>query len=58
MPLAVEALSNNSTTEQIRDAISKTIEKLMNEGKTQEEAAGQAFGMARDKTGKDLNLGR
>lgn len=58
MPLAVENLNDNSTTEQIRDAISKTIEKLMAEGKTQEEAAGQAFGMAKDKTGKTLDFGR
>ncbi len=58
MPLAVEALNDNSTTEQIREAISKTIEKLMTEGKTQEDAAGQAFGMARDRTGKALDFGR
>jgi len=45
--------------EQIREAISATIKYLMeNEGKTQEEAAGQAYNMARDKTGKELNFGK
>ncbi len=58
MPLAVDNLNENSTMEQIREAISKTIEELMNEGKTQKDAAGQAYGMARDKTGKELNFGR
>lgn len=59
MPLAVENLNENSTMEQIREAISETIKKLMeDEGKTQKEAAGQAYGMARDKTGKELDFGR
>jgi len=59
MPLAVENLNENSTMEQIREAISETIRYLMkNEGKTQREAAGQAYSMARDKTGKELNYGR
>lgn len=58
MPLAIDNLTPESTTEQIRQAISETIQKLMNEGKTQEQAAGQAYGMARDKTGKSLDLGR
>jgi len=39
----------------VRAAISQTIAYLMkHEGKTQKEAAGQAYGMARDKTGKSL----
>jgi len=59
MPLAVDNLNEKSTTEQIREAISATIKYLMeNEGKTQEQAAGQAFGMAREKTGKELNFGK
>lgn len=58
MPLAVDNLNGDSTMEQIREAISATIQKLMDEGKSQEEAAGQAYGMARDKTGKDLDFGR
>ena len=58
MPLSVDALNENSTVEQIREAISSTIKKLMDEGKTQEEASGQAFGTARGKTGKELDFGR
>lgn len=55
MPLAVDNLNKNSTEDQIREAISATIEQLIKEGKTQKEAAGQAYNMARDKTGKELN---
>ncbi len=58
MPLSVDKLNENSTIEQIREAISQTISTLINEGKTQEEAAGQAYGMARDKTGKSLDFGK
>jgi len=59
MPLAVDNLNEKSTTQQIQDAIGQTIKQLMEkEGKTQEEAAGQAYGMARDKTGKSLDMGR
>ena len=57
MPLAVDNLSSNSTPDQIRAAISASIKELIDEGKTQKEAAGQAFGMARDRTGKELNFG-
>ena len=58
MPLPVDNLNENSNTEQIREAISKTIQQLIREGKTQKEAAGQAYGMAREKTGKALDYGR
>lgn len=58
MPLAVDKLTKNSSTEQIREAISETIHRLIREGKSQKEAAGQAYGMARDKTGKALDYGR
>ncbi len=54
MPLAVENLNPDSTTDAIQSAISSSIAKLMREGKSQEEAAGQAFSMARERTGKDL----
>jgi len=54
MPLAVDRLNKNSSMDAIRAAISATIKKLMNEGKSQKDAAGQAYGMARDKTGKSL----
>ncbi len=56
MPLAVDNLTKESTPDQIQEAISETIKRLMGEGKTQKEAAGQAYGMARDKTGKELNF--
>jgi len=59
MPLAVENLTKDSSIEQIRAAISATIKKLMEEeGKTQKEAAGQAYSMAREATGKSLDYGR
>ncbi len=58
MPLSVENLNSNSTHDQINQAISDSIAKLMDEGKTQEQAAGQAFGMARDRTGKALDFGK
>ena len=54
MPLAVDKLTKDSSADAIRAAISATIKKLMGEGKSQKDAAGQAYGMARDKTGKSL----
>lgn len=59
MPLAVENLTKNSSMAAIREAISKTIEYLIkHEGKSRKDAAGQAYGMARDKTGKELRSGK
>lgn len=58
MPLAVDELNDKSTMPQINKAISTTIKKLMDEGKSQVDAAGQAYGMAREKTGKELDHGR
>jgi len=57
MPLAVEGLNPTSKIDAIRDAISKSIEKCMMEGKSQKECAGMAYGIARDKTGQSLNEG-
>lgn len=55
MPLQVNKLTKKSSMDAVRAAISQTIAYLMkHEGKTQKEAAGQAYGMARDKTGKSL----
>ena len=54
MPLPVEKLTPNSSADAISAAISASIKKLMEEGKSQEEAAGQAYEMARDRTGKSL----
>jgi len=56
MPLAIDNLTPDSSMNQIQDAISATIKKLMEEGKSQKDAAGQAYGMAREKTGKELNF--
>ena len=58
MPLAVDNLTPKSTDQQIQDAISETIKKLMEEGKDQKAAAGQAYSMARQATGKELNYGK
>lgn len=59
VPLAVDNLTEQSSPEQIQEAISKSIEKCMGEGgKTQKECAGQAYGIARRQTGKPLNAGR
>ena len=58
MPLSVEALNPDSSTQQVRDAISESIEACMKEGgKTQKECAGQVYGMARQATGKELGEG-
>jgi hypothetical protein len=54
VPLAVEGLTKQSGMGVIREAISDSISTLIKEGKTPKEAAGQAFGMARDRTGKEL----
>lgn len=54
MPLATDKLTPDSGMVSIREAIGKTIQQLMKEGKTQKQAAGQAYGMAREKTGKTL----
>lgn len=54
MPLPVDRLTKKTPISSIREAISATIEILIKEGKTVTQAAGQAFGMAREKTGKEL----
>ena len=50
----MEKLTKQSGMASIREAISASISVLIKEGKTPAEAAGQAFGMARDQTGKEL----
>ena len=55
----IEALNSNSTDQQINEAISAEIETCMSQpGADQKACAGKAFGMARSKTGKELNLGQ
>lgn len=58
MPLAVDNLTPASGEDAIRDAISKSIEKCIQEGRDQKECAGMAYGIAREKTGKPLGEGR
>lgn len=59
MPLPVDRLTPDSGLKSVRDAISASIAQCMREGgKTQEQCAGQAYGIARDKSGKSLDEGR
>jgi len=55
----MQALTKDSSPEQIREAISAEMEICMGEpGAEQRACAGRAYGMARDKTGKALDYGR
>ena len=56
-PTAVDKLSNQSSDAQTKAAISDCIAYHINQGLTQEQAAGKCYGMARDKTGKELGKG-
>jgi len=59
MPLAVDTLTPANNDKDIQDAISQSIEQCMREGgRTQEQCAGMIYGIARDKTGKELQAGR
>ena len=55
----MDALTKDSSTDQINEAISSEIEQCMREpGAEQKACAGKAFGMAREATGKALDIGR
>ncbi len=55
----MEALTKESSDSQIQDAISTEIKQCMGEpGAEQKACAGRAYGIAREKTGKELNLGQ
>ena len=55
MPTAVDRLSKESSDSQIKAAISDCISyHIKTEGLTQEQAAGKCYGMARERTGKEL----
>lgn len=66
--LPVENLTPDSPLTSVREAISQSIEQCMNEpipegynvteGNKQKWCAGKAYGIARDKTGKELGEGR
>ena len=57
MPLAVENLTPESSTEAIRDAIGRSIKQWMGEGREQKQCAAMAYSMARKATGKALGEG-
>ncbi len=55
----MDALTKDSSDQQIQDAISAEIEQCMGQpGAEQKACAGRAYGMARSATGKALDLGR
>lgn len=57
MPTAVDKLTKGSSDAQTKAAISDCISYHMTtEGLTQEQASGKCYGMAKDKTGKELAL--
>jgi len=59
MPLAVENLTKESSMTAVRTAINQTIKYLVkNEKKTPEQAAGEAYGIARKQTGRSLKASR
>lgn len=68
MPSSIENLTPDSPLTAIRQAISDSIEACMKEpipegydvteGNKQKWCAGKAYGIAREKTGQELNEGR
>ena len=55
----MERLTKDSSDSQIQEAISSEIETCMGQpGADQKACAGRAYGMARQATGKELNLGQ
>ena len=55
----MDALTKDSSDQQIQDAISAEVQICMDTGgKDSKECAGRAFGMAREATGKALDFGR
>jgi hypothetical protein len=58
MPRSIERLAPTSEDAQITAAISECIAYcIKNEGLTQQQAAGKCYGMAREKTKKQLGQG-
>ncbi len=55
----MEALTKDSSEQQVRDAISSEIEHCMGKpGADQKQCAAIAYSMARESTGKALDYGR
>lgn len=58
MPLAVETISKGDSLDSVRAKISRTIDHLIHkEGKTAQQAAGQAYGMAESTWGRKIPRG-
>ena len=57
--IKMDALTKESTDQQVQEAISSEIQTCMGEpGAEQKACAGKAFDMARQATGKALDFGR
>ena len=54
MPTAVDRLTKGSDEAQTKAALSDCIAYHVKKGLTQEQATGKCFGMAREKTGREL----
>ena len=54
MPTEVDKLTADSKDAQTKAAVSDCIAYHVKQGLTQEQAAGKCYGMARDKTGREL----
>lgn len=54
MPLPVESLTPDSPREAIQSAISASIKKCMEEGKSQDQCAAMSYEMARKATGQQI----
>lgn len=54
MPLQVDSLDRYSSDVRIGLAIKKSIAKLIDEGREQDQAVAIAYSIARKKTGKEL----
>ena len=54
MPTEVDKLSDVSSDAQTKAALSDCIAYHVKTGLTQEQASGKCYGMAREKTGKEL----
>ena len=58
MPLAVDKITKGESLDSVRHKISLTIEYLIkNEGKTKDEAAGQAYAQAAKAWGRKIPRG-
>ena len=53
MPLPVDSLTPDSSPQAVKDAISKSIEQCVKEGKDQKQCAAISYQIAREKSGKE-----